>query len=232
MRVRLWSLTVGLVLCGAAPSLFGDEAGPDDSAAAAVAMEETSRWLYWVDLGANFAGGTDLDLPIGLNVDPEVSFDPGVRIDAGAGYRPLPWLRVGVETGYVWNSMQSVLGFDSEDGELSQVPIQAVVAVDRPLWGPLGFTVGGGAGGIWTRADSGPTPLWRRVGSDRFVAGYQGFAGLTYVIGRKMQVGLHYRLAVTDRLDWDLEYWGGGVQTTQAGAVMNHGISVLFRADF
>jgi hypothetical protein len=45
-------------------------------------------------------------------------------------------------------------------------------------------------------------------------------------------VGLHYRLAVVDRLDWDLEYWGGAIQTTGTDAVVNHGIGVVFRADF
>jgi opacity protein-like surface antigen len=231
MSLRVWSLIVGLAFHAAVPSVV-EGAVEQDEVASVVVAEETPRWLYWVDLGANFTGKLDLELPVGLNVDPEVSLNPGVRIDLGAGYRPLPWLRVGVETGYVWNSMESVLGYDAEDGQFSQVPIQALVAIDRPLWGPLGFTVGAGAGGVYTRADSGSTPLWRRVGSDQFVAGYQGFAGLTYALGRRMEVGLHYRLAVTDQLDWDLEYWGGGIQTTRTEAVLNHGISVLFRADF
>ncbi|MGA1236729.1 MAG: hypothetical protein ACO34E_07680 [Limisphaerales bacterium] len=231
MSLRVWSLMIGAVLQVAVPA-FAAGAVETEDADSVLVVEETPRWLYWVDLGANFAGKVNVDLPVGLNVDSEVELDPGVRVDLGAGYRPLPWMRVGIETGYVWNSMGSVLGYGAADGQFTQVPIQAVAAIDRPLWGPLGFSVGGGAGGVWTRADSGATPLWRRVGSDRFVAGYQGFASLTYAIGRGMQVGLHYRLAVVDRLDWDLEYWGGAIQTTGTDAVVNHGIGVVFRADF
>jgi len=222
---------------------FGATLGAGEDQLAPTARQD--RWTYWVDLGANFVGPTEVDAPLAQNDQYEVELYPGVRMDLGIGYRPVSWLRVGFETGYVWNEMQSLLGFTELDGEISQVPVQGVVAIDQSLWGPLSLTIGAGAGGVYTRSSSGnvlweidagggpvSTLLWREVGSNQFVAGYQGFAGLTYRLGRGAHLGLQYRISVTEPLDWTMEYWNGGKQEAQTDRILNHGITAFFRADF
>jgi opacity protein-like surface antigen len=202
------------------------------SEAPVAAAAPPERWTYWVDLGANFAGTTAVDSPTAFEGVREVRFDAGVRMDLGIGYRPVPWIRCGLETGYVWNPMSALLGYEQTDGELSQVPVQGLMAVESRLWGPLGGWLGGGVGGVYARTTSGWTPAWQSLGNNQFVAGYQGFAGLAYQLGRRSHLGLQYRFAVTDRLDWDIELSSGGIQEARTDPVMNHGITVFFRAEF
>jgi hypothetical protein len=239
--VKLWNTALSPLLLSAAivDPASGAEGGQPTAAS------QPDRWTYWVDLGANFVGSTAVDAPFAQDDRYEVELHPGVRMDAGIGYRPTPWLRLGLETGYVWNEMQSLLGFDELDGEITQVPVQGIVAIDHRLWGPLSVTLGAGVGGVYTRSSSGNVLreiegedgpvldlLWREVGSNQFVVGYQGFAALTYRLGRGTHLGLQYRFFATDRLDWDLEYWNGAVQTAQTDPILNHGITAFFRADF
>jgi len=240
LRPRFLSRLLPLLLVAASfDAALGADEGPLTSA------PRQDRWTYWVDLGANFVGTTDVDAPFAQDDQYEVELYPGVRMDLGIGYRPVSWLRVGLETGYVWNEMKSLLGFSELDGEISQVPVQGVVAIDRDLWGPLSMTIGAGAGGVYTRSTSGnvlwevdvggepvSTVLWRDVGGNQFVAGYQGFAGLTYRLGRGAHLGVQYRMSVTERLDWTLEYWNGGKQNAQTDRILNHGVTAFFRADF
>jgi opacity protein-like surface antigen len=239
--VRAWTtrLLAVLLLALSIDAVLGAGASPP------TASPRQDRWTYWVDLGANFVGTTDVDAPFAQDDRYEVELKPGARIDLGIGYRPVPWLRVGFESGYAWNEMQSLLGFDELDGEITQVPVQGIVAIDHGLWGPLSFTIGAGAGGVYTRSSSGNVLreidergepvldlLWRDVGSNQFVAGYQGYAAITYELSRGTHLGLHYRIFGTERLDWTLEYWNGAVQTAQTDRIINHGVTAFFRADF
>lgn len=144
---------------------------------------------------------------------PKFTMDTGLRLDLGAGYRFSKSWAAELETGFIYNSIDSVRitvssngvpqtgKIDNLDVNLYQVPILASVIYTVPLDGKIKPYLGGGVGGVWTMiAGSGTS-------ENAFAFGWQATAGADYQINEKWSAGLAYKLLGTGECDW------GGVKT-------------------
>jgi len=83
---------------------------------------------YWrVDVGSAIAQDNHLtefaDLPSGN----QIRYGVGFAFDAALGYAFNKWVATELETGWTWNAIDSIQGFQVDDTSFSTVPILANV---------------------------------------------------------------------------------------------------------
>jgi len=96
----------------------------------------------------------------------KITYQPGIRFDLEPFYNVTEWFAVGVETGFIYNTVHSISESGLSEGEpysatayngdssvgnaaLYQVPILANVRFQFPTEGPFRGYFGGGVGGVW-----------------------------------------------------------------------------------
>jgi opacity protein-like surface antigen len=174
------------------------------------------------------------------------TFDPGVRFDVAGGYNFNESLAVELELGMTYNQVDQIrlfgtalprvepdrpfFGRDDEDRDehalgFYQVPIMANVIYTLPLSSRVRPFIGVGAGGIASIFERD-----RRHDSDSdsdFTFGYQGQAGLTFILNEHMDIGVLYKFmgALPQRFNFDF----GAVQTDNT---YSHSILAGFNFNF
>lgn len=154
---------------------------------------------FYVGMDAGVAIQDDITVNNSLGESEEVAFDPGVRFDGQLGYCITKnWaaeLDVGVIVSQVNRSI--VLGAESMNVDLIQVPMVVNVIYSFPIGRGFSAYVGGGGGGIFSEYNNefgGSTP------SDEAFA-YQALAGIRYAMSAQWEIGLGYKFLGTSRHD-------------------------------
>lgn len=193
---------------------------------ACVSNAQTSPWYV------NGEAGVSLPQNFGLRsagVELDTKMNPGVRGGISGGYNFSDQFAGELETGVIWNSVDSLSGVSlSRVGaniDVYQIPILANLIYKTPVKDGFSGYLGAGAGGVTTLFDV------RQAGQDEndsdFTFAYQGLAGIKYQIASNMDVGLGYKFLGTLDHHWTLG--GSGFSTT---ALYTHSIMATFTFRF
>ncbi len=197
-----------------------------------VAAQEP-RWTARMDLGGNVPNDpalTELGGPISGE---RLRLDPGMQFDLAFGFRPLPWLEVGPELGFTFNSVDSFGRYSYPDTMLFQIPMMVNVLVEYPVNRPFTAFVGVGTGGVASFLTFGANGYYEPdgTGSDLVLAA-QAFGGLRYRFGDNWTLGVIYRFLATDRQRWDVEWWTGDRFQVAADGLRMHSLCLEFHGRF
>ena len=163
-----------------------------------------------------------------------VAFNPGLRFDLEPAYNVTDWFRVGVETAFIYNTVQR-LSIDDENtyprddttgnSGLFQVPILANVCFQFPSEGPWKGYLGGGVGAGWD--------LWQISANDLTYTSYhwnfmyQLTAGFTYTISPGFDLDIGYKMLSAPNPSFQNSgTLGGAIDPGQFKASYNHTVEV------
>jgi opacity protein-like surface antigen len=157
----------------------------------------TGKIYLGLDVGV--AWQKNITLSDGLGGSETVKYDPGARFDVAMGYNLTPHWAAELELGFVISPVQSsyALGTDYVSVDLIELPLMVNVIYTRPLGRWCSAYVGGGVGGVFIHYqdayfDTTPTAS---------TFGYQGMAGLRFVINPILEIGLGYKYLATTGYD-------------------------------
>ena len=153
-----------------------------------------------VNMDPTFAPGT------GGNVKMEL--DPGMRFSVAGGAMFGDFFGLELETGFMYNEIDSISGFTDVDGWVTQVPFLLNAQFEFKTKVGLTPFIGGGAGGVGVGLDlddaDSPTVSLDGWESD-FVFAWQIFGGLRFEINENLSVGLVYKYFWSDDGEWDVD---------------------------
>lgn len=173
------------------------------------------------DAGVALAEDVDLKKFIVPVSGVKVEFDPGARFSVGGGYNFNEYIGLGVETGFIYNSVDKLKGSGGSlsdiDSSLSHVPMMANVTLryDKPdvKWLPYaGFGAGGDISILNISEFAGSNV--DETDSD-VVFAWQAFAGLRYKITPQISLGGGYKYYWAD--DAELNISGADIKQGSAG---------------
>jgi opacity protein-like surface antigen len=127
--------------------------------------------------------------PQGVKLD----LDPGVRFSVAGGYNFHPYVGIEIESGFIYNSINGVVGPGGNvgtDASLSHVPIQAnlVFRYDQPDCPVVPFAGVGAGGDLSILIDNSV-----EESDTKFVFAWQGFGGVRFKVNESMSVGAAYK---------------------------------------
>ena len=136
------------------------------------------------------------------NVEPKT----GERGDLSVGYNFLPHFAAELDTGVIWNGIESIsgnnFGAQASSGDLYEIPL-LVNLIYKPCQGAFQPYIGVGAGGVVAHMSSTSVALFGGSFSDTDITfAYQAEAGLKFVCGSKVELGLVYKFLGTTDHDW------------------------------
>jgi opacity protein-like surface antigen len=188
----------------------------------------------WYELGASVIDDASLEsfglVPVSGN---EVQFDPGFRFGIGMGAELTRFLRLEVESGFHYNSIDKITGATASQGNLYQIPLMGNVVLQFPNRTGIIPVVGAGVGAFYSILDSDGITLGGAtlVGTEEtWGFAYQGFAGLRYDFRQDMGLGVFYRYMVSDGPSWELG--GGAVPDFKLDQVRSHNLSIALNFKF
>lgn len=202
MKTRSFATRCGLVLVLLSHAVFQNQA-----VRAQDLMDEPS-WELRLDMGGTIPQDARLTR-FGDPVSGEfMKLSPGFQMDFAFNYKLTPWLAIGPEMGFLYNSVSSFGDISYHDTFLFQMPIMANLTLEYPNQTRLRPYIGGGVGGVATALTFGEDYYWGPdgIGTD-FTFGFQAFAGLNYQLNQSTYLGVMYRFIYTDSQDWDVEWW-------------------------
>jgi len=132
-----------------------------------------------------------------------VHYNVGAAVDGAAGYAFDKYFGMDFETGCLWARINNVSGYDSKGSTIANVPL----LVNGTLSLPIRHTnlvpyIGGGAGGAVSVfdghafSDAAQTATAHGNQSDAVFA-YQGFAGMKFMVGPNVALGVDYKYFAT-----------------------------------
>jgi opacity protein-like surface antigen len=185
----------------------------------------------WSNMYAHADAGVSLVQDVTLHSGPNsgsASFDPGVRGDLAIGYNFNDSWAVELESGAIWNSIDSIggqsLSSQGESFDLYQVPILVNVIYKYPIhkWTPYW---GLGIGGVFTDAEI--SQSGGSASSSDFTFAYQAEAGIKYALCSHAYVDIGYKFFGT--LDHD---WNFAGEQIDSDALFTHAVVVSFTWTF
>jgi opacity protein-like surface antigen len=199
--------------------------------------EPFSRWVAHIDMGGIIPEDADLTEFGGPVSGEAMKLDPGFQFDLSGGYRVTPWLELGPELGFTFNSVDSIGGWSYPNTTLGQILMMANVRLEYPPQSRLAPFLGAGIGGVASFLTfGGASDYYYYYGPDGtgadFSLGFQAFAGLRYRFSDKWILGLEYRYLLTDSQRWDVEWWNGGGFTVGVDSIRMHSICLVFSGEF
>jgi len=186
----------------------------------------------WYELGATAIDAAKLesffDEPVSGN---KVKFDPGFRSAIALGAELTRYVSLEAEGGFHYNSIRSINGAASDNGELYQFPILGNLVLHFPNRTRLVPVIGGGVGAVFSILDGKDIAL----GASRFSSteetwsfAYQGYAGLMYSFRPDMALGFRYHYLRNDGPTWDL----GAGNDVKFNHLVNHSLVLAFSFRF
>lgn len=161
-----------------------------------------------------------------------LDLDPGMRFSVAGGAEFGPFFALEFETGWTFNEIDSITGFNDVDGFVSQVPF--LVNVILQFKNNTGLTpfVGAGAGGSAVGidlddADAGLVELDGTAGDVVFA--WQAFGGLKYYINDNFSVGVVYKYLWSNDGEWEVEDTS---QDIEFDGARSHSISAVVSYSF
>jgi len=151
----------------------------------------------------------------------KIELDAGVRVSVAGGYNFNDYVGAEIETGFIFNEVQSVTGLGNIDAAVGHVPLLAnvVLRYDRPncKWVPYaGAGVGGDASLIALDYVTAPNGAVVDGEASTVVFAWQSFAGVRYKITDKISVGASYKYFWSDGASWDVSHTSGDIRTDNA----------------
>jgi len=202
------------------------------------AAEDFARWTGRFDMGGTIPQDANLTEFGGPTSGEKLKLSPGFQFDISGGYRLTPWLELGPELGFTFNSVDAVGHWSYPDSMLGQILMMANVRLEYPNRGRLAPFIGAGIGGVASYLSfgnhSGSYYYYSEPdgsGSD-FSLGFQAFAGLRYRVADKWNLGLQYRYLFTDRQHWDVDWWYGGSFGISVDSIQIHSFCLVFSGEF
>ncbi|HLX72296.1 MAG TPA: outer membrane beta-barrel protein [Verrucomicrobiae bacterium] len=194
------------------------------------AEDNSDRFYVHADSGAVFV--QDLTLRASVPGSPSTSasfamhFQPGARGDIAIGYNLTDSLAVEIETGALWNRIDTVNSID-----LFQVPLLENLVYRVHLkngWTPY-FGAGAGADfGILSGIESiSHGDVIQTSSSDDVTFGYQAQAGIAYAISPNADVDFSYKFFGSFEHNWDFP----GVKF-DSDKIYTHALLLSFRWKF
>jgi len=169
---------------------------------------DDERWELRLDMGGTIprdANLTQFGEPVSGQ---KLKLSPGFQMDFAFNYKLTPWLAIGPEMGFFYNSVSSFGDISYHDSLLFQMPLMANLILQYPNQTRFRPYIGAGVGGVLTELTFGEDYLWGPdgIGSD-FTFGFQTFAGLNYQLSQSTYLGVMYRFLYTDSQNWNVEWW-------------------------
>lgn len=164
-----------------------------------------------------------------------VSYDVGVTFNGAFGWSFNRYIGIDFESGYTWGRMNSAQNYTVNNSNMGNVPFLGNVTLSLPIRHTNVVPyIGGGAGGSdaifdahnFTYNNSILSPFVDGTASD-VVFAYQAFAGVRFMLGQGISVGLGYRYFATGNPTFS----GGGASTEFQG-VRTHSVLFTFQANF
>ncbi|HSY42835.1 MAG TPA: outer membrane beta-barrel protein [Candidatus Acidoferrum sp.] len=139
-----------------------------------------------------------------------VSYDTGVAFSAAGGYAFDKYFGVDFETGYIWAQFNNIQNYQVNDSSIANVPL----LVNGTLSLPIPHTdivpyIGGGVGGSVSELDAhhldtSPASGFYAEGTESDVVfAYQAFAGLRFMLGSHVSLGVGYKYFATGNPTFD-----------------------------
>ncbi len=186
----------------------------------------------WYELGATVIEDAKLesffDEPGSGN---KVKFDPGFRGAIALGKEFSRYVAIEAEGGFHYNSIRSIGGAVSDNGELYQIPVLGNLVLQFPNRTGLVPVIGVGVGGVFNILDGDDITL----GASRFSGteetwsfAYQGYGGLMYSFRPDMALGVGYHYLRNDGPSWDL----GDGRDVKLNRLVNHSFVLTFTFRF
>jgi len=162
------------------------------------------------------------------------SFDPGARIDLALGYNINDSLAVELESGVMWDSVNTIDGFAlgrfGKSIDLYSIPVLAKLIYRFPTendWTPyVGVGVGGNIGMF-----DGKLPSGSYSDTDVTLA-FQAEAGVRYALSQHSSIGVAYKFLGTTDQDYNLGDRSFMTDHISFQEVYIHGIFVNFTLNF
>lgn len=131
-------------------------------------------------------------------------FNPGIRLDLEPGYDLFPWLRLGAEASFLYNSLDLVQYNNlilHGAGGFYQVPLMGTVRGTWPTEGPIRGHAVGGFGGVCDILTVG-NEIARQVGRSSYYSYTWNYvcelgAGVSFEIMPELDLELDYKLLCT-----------------------------------
>ena len=201
------------------------------------ASEYFPRWVGRLDMGGTIpldANITEFGGPMG---DGKLKLSPGFQMDLALGWRATPWLELGPELGFTFNSVDSIGGWSYPDTTLGQILMMANVRLEYPSESRLAPFIGAGIGGAASFLTFGAND-WGYYyeepdGEAQDISlAFQAFGGLRYSFSEKCSLGVVYRYLFTDRQHWDVDWWTGPDFDIEVDSIRMHSICLVFSLAF
>ncbi len=181
----------------------------------------------WYEVGPAFAEDAELRDFFGApGAGNTLEFDPGFHFGLGVGQELTRFLRVEIESGFKYNSLDMLSGATASSANFYRVPVLANVVLQ--LQNRIGLTpmIGAGIGGQWLHLDAqnislGGTTV--RDDSDTWAFTYQGFAGFRYSLSERFSLGVFYRYNFADGPSWNFNNLPGNLKLND---LRTHSISL------
>lgn len=157
-----------------------------------------------------------------------VELNPGFHFGIGVGRELTRYLKVEVESGFKYNSLDQISGALSSSGNLYRVPVLGNVVLQLPNRTGVVPMIGAGVGAQWLHLDAqnisfGGTTV--NDSSDTWAFNYQGFAGFLYELNERFSMGLFYRYNVVDGPSWDFNGLPGNLKLND---LRTHSLALTF----
>lgn len=181
-------------------------------------ITETTEACPWFFIGA-LGGSALLDSDYQGQDDLSVKYNPGVGLNLGVGYALNKHWAVEIMTGFSWNGIDRVSGFNNVmgtsftasggNGDLYQVPLIASIAWGTPLGERFTLGIAAGVGMQWTSFDlhganlteNGVPYATANQKADSFAFRYQVGVQITREIASNVQLGFGVRFFGTSEVD-------------------------------
>jgi len=157
-----------------------------------------------------------------------VELNPGFHFGIGIGQELTRYLKVEIESGFNYNSLDAISGATASSGNFYRVPLLANVVLQAPNRTGLTPMVGAGIGGQWLHLDAQNISLGGTTvndDSDTWAFTYQGFAGVRYEFGDRFSLGLFYRYNFVDGPSWKFANLPGNLKLN---SLRTHSVSLAF----
>ena len=186
----------------------------------------------WYELGGTVIEDAKLesffDEPVSGN---KVKFDPGFRGAIALGKEFSRYVALEAEGGFHYNSIRSIDGPESDNGELYQIPVLGNLVLQFPNRTGIVPVVGAGVGAVFSILDAKNIALGASRLSDSeetWSFAYQGYAGLMYSFRPDMALGISYRYLCNDGPTWDF----GEGNDIKFNRLVNHSLVLTYNFRF
>jgi opacity protein-like surface antigen len=163
-------------------------------------------------MGPALAQRTDVLEVFGPVSGVKVKYDPGLRLSVAGGYHFCSYFSAELESGIIYNTIDSISGSPEPDASLANVPLLCNAVFHLPLESKFTPYCGVGAGGSSSVLDINHATIAgvSLHGDDAvMVWAVQAFAGFRYEFNDHMAVGAGYKFLATGEPEWDAISAGG-----------------------